>query len=69
MPDLVGLKQSEAEKILKDYDVTINKTVFKELSDDYKKRFNYKKLIQKKVLLLKKEMLSQLLFQKVNILF
>lgn len=37
MPDLVGLKQSEAEKILKDYDVTINKTVFKELSDDYKK--------------------------------
>ena len=31
MPDLVGLKQSEAEKILKDYDVTINKTVFKEL--------------------------------------
>ena len=42
MPNLVGLKQSEAEKILKDYDVTINKTVFKELSDDYKKRFNYK---------------------------
>ena len=37
MPDLVGLKQTEAEKILKDYDVTINKTVFKELSDDYKK--------------------------------
>ena len=37
MPNLVGLKQSEAEKILKDYDVTINKTVFKELSDDYKK--------------------------------
>ena len=36
----------------------------KELSDDYKKGFNYKKLIQKKVLLLKKEMLSQLLFQK-----
>ena len=34
---IVGLKQSEAEKILKDYDVTINKTVFKELSDDYKK--------------------------------
>ena len=69
MPDLVGLKQSEAEKILKDYDVTINKTVFKELSDDYKKRFKLQKLIQKKVLLLKKEMLSQLLFQKVNILF
>ena len=37
MPDLVGLTQKEAEKILKDYDVTINKTVFKELSDDYKK--------------------------------
>ena len=68
MPDLVGLKQSEAEKILKDYDVTINKTVFKELSDDYK-RVELQKLIQKKVLLLKKEMLSQLLFQKVNILF
>ncbi len=37
MPDFSWMKQSEAEKILKDYDVTINKTVFKELSDDYKK--------------------------------
>lgn len=37
MPDLVGLTQKEAEKLLQDYDVTINKTVFKELSDDYKK--------------------------------
>ena len=69
MPDLVGLKQSEAEKILKDYDVTINKTVFKELSDDYKKGLITKTDPVKKVLLLKKEMLSQLLFQKVNILF
>lgn len=38
MPDLVGLTQQEAKKLLKDYDVTINEDmVYKELSDTYKK--------------------------------
>ena len=38
MPDLVGMTQDEAEKLLKDYGVTINEDmVYKELSDTYKK--------------------------------
>lgn len=68
MPDLVGLTQSDAEKLLKDYGVTINKTVFKELSDDYKKGL-ITKTDPEKVLLLKKETLLQLQFLKENILF
>lgn len=38
MPDLAGMTQDEAEKLLKDYGVTINEDmVYKELSDTYKK--------------------------------
>lgn len=38
MPDLVGMTQSEAETLLKDYGVTINgNMVYNELSDTYKK--------------------------------
>lgn len=38
MPDLTGMTQDEAEKLLKDYGVTINEDmVYKELSDTYKK--------------------------------
>ncbi|MDD8049344.1 MAG: Stk1 family PASTA domain-containing Ser/Thr kinase [Thomasclavelia sp.] len=37
MPDLRGMTQSEAKETLKDYDVKVNKTVYKELSDTYKK--------------------------------
>lgn len=36
MPDIVGLEQDEASKLLEDYDVTINEDmIYKELSDKY----------------------------------
>lgn len=35
MPNLIGEKQKEAEKILKEYDVTINDDIIEELSDEY----------------------------------
>jgi len=35
MPDLTGMTQEQAEKLLSDYGVTIDKTVYNELSDEY----------------------------------
>lgn len=35
MPDLLGMTQEKAEKLLEDYGVTIDKTVYTELSDEY----------------------------------
>lgn len=35
MPNLVGMTQEKAEKLLEDYGVTIDKTVYTELSDKY----------------------------------